>query len=157
MNYDSEMYRLRIKTTLAFVQKMNFEEFLKKHFEASLEMNPDASLCDLFQDAIFDSLLAVEHAMKKNDNELLNYVNLLIEKLESEQGKDDEENVPLARLFAKLLIKAKNLCQAGLPVPGIIVTFEFKETWRVFGIFKKKIAEKMVVADKHNVARYSSN
>lgn len=157
MNYDSEMYRLRIKTTLAFVRKMNFEEFLKKHFEASLEMNPDISLCDIFQDAIFDSLLAVEHAMKKNDNELLDYVNLLIEKLENEQHQGYEENVPLAKLFAKLLIKAKNLCQAGLPVPGIIVTFEFKETWRAFGIFKERIVEKMFVADKHNVARYSTN
>mgnify|MGYP001565162255 FL=1 len=149
LNIDKDMYRLRIKTTLAIIQKMNFEDFLKKH----IEVGPGISPGELFQNGVWDCLLAVEHAIKKNDNELLEYINTLIEKLKNEQG--DEENIPLGKIFAKLLAKAKNVCQAGLHISGIIATFEFK---RFLEEFKEKIAKKMTTADtRNNVASYSNN
>ena len=149
LNLMKDMYRLRIKTTLAMLQKMSFEKFLKEH----IKIGPGISPGELFQNGVWDCLLAVEHAIEKNDSELLNYINLLIAKLESEQG--DEENVPLGKIFAKLLEKAKNICEAGLPVSGIIATFEFKYFLEVF---KEKIAKKMATADKrNNVASYSNN
>lgn len=150
-----EMYRLRIKTTLALVKKMSFENFLKKH----PEINPGISACDLFQNAVWDCLLAVEYAIKEKDDELIEHINALIAKLESEQS--DEENVPLGIIFAKLLIKAKNICEAGLPVPSIIITFEFKY---FLNAFKERMIKKIFTADKLNtevfynlMARYSNN
>ena len=149
LNIDKDIHRLRIKTTLAMIKKMSFEEFLKKH----IEIGPGISPGELFQNGVWECLLAIEHAIEKNDSELINYINLLIAKLESEQG--DEENVPLGKIFAKLLEKAKNICEAGLPVSGIIATFEFKYFLEVF---KEKIAKKMATADKrNNVASYSNN
>lgn len=155
LNLMKDMYRLRIKTTLAMIQKMNFEGFLKKY----LEFGPRISPGELFQNGIWDCLLAVEHAVNKKDTELLDYINQLIEKLESEGG--DEENIPLGRIFAKLLMKAKNVCEAGLPIPGIIITFEFKYFLEAF---KERIIKKMFATDKRNdeefynsITHYSNN
>ena len=97
--------------------------------------------------------MAVEYAIKKNDAEILRHANTLIENLESEQG--DEENIPLARIFAKLLTKAKNVCEAELSVSGMIVTFE----WEYFKrSFNEKIPQKIAASDKHDsTIRYSNN
>lgn len=140
-----EMYRLRIKTTLAFVKTMSFEKFLKKHTEVTHKI----SVCDLFQNAIWDSLLSVEYAIKKKDDELLECVNDLIARLESEEG--DGENIPLGKIFAKLLIKAKNVCEATLPVSSIVLTFEFDYFLEAF---KDRIIKKMFTADKQGVEKF---
>lgn len=140
-----EMYRLRIKTTLAFVKKISFEEFLKKHFE----INSKISVCDLFQNAIWDSMLSVEYAIKKKDDELLECINAMIATLENEEG--DGENIPLGKIFAKLLIKAKNICEAELPVPSIAITFEFNYFLETF---KERIIKKMLTADKRDVEKF---
>lgn len=137
LNLMKDMHRLRIKATLAMVKKMSFEEFLKEH----IKINPEISACDLFQNAIWDCLLAVEYAIKEKDDELIEHINALIAKLESEPS--DEESVPLGRIFAKLLKKAKNVCEAGLPVQGIILTFEFGHFLKAF---KEKIIKKMFAA-----------
>lgn len=150
-----DMYRLRVKTTLALLQKMNFEESLRKY----IEIGPVISPGELFQNGIWDCLLAVEHAINKKDAELLEYIDQLIKKLESEES--DGENMSLGRIFSRLLIKAKNVCEAGLPVPSIIITFEFKYFLEAF---KERIIKKMFAADKRNAeefynstARYSNN
>lgn len=147
LNLMKDMYQLRIKTTLAMLKKMNFEESLKKY----LEVGPAISPGELFQNGIWDCLLAVEHAIKKKDSELLGYINQLIEKLESEEG--DGENIPLGRIFAKLLAKAKNVCEAGLSIPDIIITFEFKYFLEVF---KERIIKKIFVADKRDIKEFWS-
>lgn len=145
LNLMKEMYRLRIKSTLALVKKMTFEEFLKKH----LEINPEISAYDLFQNAIWDSLLAVEYAIKKKDGELLEHINTLVAKLESEQS--DEENIPFGRIFARLITKAKNVCEAELPVQRIVLTFEFNY---FLDAFKERIIKKIFLADKQNVEKF---
>lgn len=145
LNLKKDMYRLRIKTTLAMVKKMSFEEFLKEH----INVGPGISPGELFQNGIWDCLLAVEYAIKKKDNELLGCTNQLIEKLKSEEG--DGENMPLGRIFAKLLIKAKNVCEAGLPVPSIVITYEFKY---FLDAFKERIIKKIFVADKRNTEKF---
>jgi len=142
-----DIYNLRIKTTLIAVQDMSFERFLKIH----LEIGPEISPCDLFRNAITDSLSAVEYAIKEDDKELLKYVDLLIEKLDSEQG--DEENIPLGKLFAKLLEKAKSVCHAGLPVKGMVVTFEYGHLYRAFN---EKIVPSRSRKQNNNVP-YSNN
>ena len=118
-----DIYRLRIKTTLAMLQNMSFEESLKKY-----NSGPAISPSELFRNGIWDCLLAVEHAVNKKDNEIIDYINQLIKKLESEEG--DGENIPFGIIFAKLLIKAKKCVRGGLPVPSIIITFEFKYFWK---------------------------
>lgn len=160
LNLMKEMHRLRIKTTLALVKKMSFEEFLKKYFE----INPEISACDLFQNAVWDSLLAVEYAIKEKDDELIGHINALIAKLESEEGNKDDVSIGI--IFAKLIIKAKNVCEAGLPVPSIVITFEFKY---FLDAFKEMMIKKIFIADKLNadklnneafynlMARYSNN
>ena len=149
LNLKKDLYLLRIKTILVGIQKINFEEFLKNHLNLDIELSPH----DVFQHVIIESLMAVEYAIKKNDAEILRHANTLIENLESEQG--DEENIPLARIFAKLLTKAKNVCEAGLSVSGMIVTFE----WEYFKrSFNEKIPQKIAASDKHDsTIRYSNN
>ena len=71
----------------------------------TLEVGPGISPGELFQNGVWDCLLAVEHAIKKNDNELLEYINTLIEKLKNEQG--DEENIPLAKFLPSFSQKQK--------------------------------------------------
>lgn len=145
LNLMKDMYRLRIKTTIAMVKKMSFEGFLKKH----LELGPGISPGELFQNGIWDCLLAVEYAIKKKDAELLGYINQLIEKLESEES--DGENMPLGRIFAKLLIKAKNVCEAGLLIPSIVITFEFKY---FLDAFKERIIKKIFATDKRDIKEF---
>lgn len=148
---DGDIYKLRIKTTIAALQVMSFEEFLKEHLEIGLSSD------ELFKNIILDSLLAVEYGIKKKDDELLNYVNFLITKLEEEK-LEEEENVPLAKLFAKLLVKAISVCQAGLSVKRTAITFEFYDFAEVFD---EKMVKKTVVTRNRKYNRknfhYSSN
>ena len=124
LNIDKDIHRLRIKTTLAMIKKMSFEEFLKKH----IEIGPGISPGELFQNGVWDCLLAIEHAIEKNDSELINYINLLIAKLESEQG--DEENVPLGKILPASPKSKKIYAKLGFLSSGIIATFEFKYFFR---------------------------
>lgn len=155
LNLKQDMYRLRIKTTLIMIQEMSLGESLKEY----LNLGPGISPGDLFKNGIWDCLLAVEYAIKKGDTELLDYIDQLIQKLEGEES--DGDDISLGRIFSKLLAKAKNVCEAGLPIPGIIITFEFKY---FLDAFKERIIKKIFSADKLNnevfynlMARYSNN
>ena len=100
-----------------------------------------------------------DYAVKEKDGELIALLDVLVAKLELE----DAEDSILGKLFAKLLIKAKNICEAELHLKGIFVTFEFIH---FFEEFKKKIVEKMPVKHERKkeeekfynlLARYSNN
>lgn len=152
LNLNRELYSIRIKSTLAAVKEMSFEEFLKKYFELGSDYG--ISSYEIFRNAIFDPFLAVEYAIKEKDDELLKYVDDLIKKLEDEQ-KNNEGNIPLGKLFAKLLRKAKSLCEAGMLVSRIMFTFEFMD---FSAILKEKIADienEDLFDDSKN--RYSNN
>lgn len=149
LNMIKDIYLLRIKTILAKIKKISFEEFLKEHFEIDIAVSPS----DLFQNVIIDSIFSVEFGIKEKDDELIHYVDLLITKLEQE----DEEDSTLAKLFAKLLAKAKSVCQAGLPIKRTGLTFEYLD-------FMKEFDEKIVATSKNNseklyneAPRYSDN
>ena len=90
---------------------------MKKHVETT----PGVSLFDIFRNAVFDVVLAIKYAIKEKDDQLVDLINKLITKLELE----DTEKSILGKMFANLLIKAKNICEAKLSLEGIFVTFEF--------------------------------
>lgn len=148
LNLEKDLYRLRIKSMINNIGSWGFEKFLKK----CLEFYPEISHYDLFINQIVGSMLAIEYGVKEKDNELLKYTDILILKLESEQN--DEENISLGKLFAKLLRKARALCEADMLVSKIMFTFEFTD---FSAAFKEKVAniENEHVFSKTNY--YSNN
>lgn len=125
-NFDlrKEMYTLRVKSTINALKSMSFEAFLKKHIESA----PEASIFDIFRNAVFDLVFATEYAVKVKSDQIAILLDILVTKLES---KDGEEYV-LDRLFAKLLKKARNILEAKLNIKGIFFTFEFKNFLKLF-------------------------
>lgn len=142
LNLSRDMYSLRIKSTLKALYKMSFENFLKEHIETA----PEVSSFDIFRNAVFDVVLAVEYAIKEKDCELIALSNELISRLELEGTEDSI----LGKSFAKLLIKARNICEAGLNLKEIFVTFEFNHFLREF---KDKIVKKVSTGNKINENR----
>lgn len=124
----SELYSVRIKSTLRAIQDMTFEDFLKKH----KDVDGKITSFDIFRNAVFDILLAMEYAIGEKDNKLIDLLNRLVKQLELE----DEECSICGRMFAKLIKKTRNICEAGLYIIGIFSTFELKEFMIVF---KEKI------------------
>lgn len=153
-NSSENIYRFTIKANIIILQNTNFENFLKNQLEGAPAISPD----ELFQFAIFDCLLAVDYAISEKDDDLLYYINILIKKLEDEQEQSDEENISLAKIFARLLKKSKNVCEAGLSISEIMLTFEFRDTLKTF---KEKVVEKASVGSKQSseiyTSRYSNN
>ncbi len=124
LNLKGDLYRVRVKSTLKALEVMSFKDFL----EAYIETGPKISIFDIFRNAVFDVVLGVEYGIKEEDKGLIDLMDVLIAKLEIENGEDST----LAKVFAKLLKKAKNLCEMGSSVLEIISTFEFMDISRVF-------------------------
>ena len=122
LNLKKDIYSIVIKAMLTGVKIIGLEEYLKKHFESC----PGISPFELFQTVIFNSLLAVEFAIKEKDNKLIKDVDALIKKLE------DEQVLSLGKLFSNILIKAKKICEGGARVSHITFNSEFTNFMNVF-------------------------